>query len=122
MPDGSVGKPDHSLDLRSRSSAVAVLPGLIGLVDTFLMVACAALAYRSLVIYSADTVDIYVATTFFVSFLALFLFQRAGLYEIDAIMRPMRFSDAVIAAMTTSVLFFLSIILSLKGTSKNLAS
>lgn len=98
-----------------RKSSVAIVPGLVGLLDAFLLGLCALLTYRRLVIFSHETVDIYVATTFFVCFLALFLFQRAGLYEIDAIMRPLRFSDTVIAALATSVLFFLSIVVALRA-------
>lgn len=98
-----------------RKSSVAIVPGLVGLLDAFLLGLCALLTYRRLVIFSHETVDIYVATTFFVCFLALFLFQRAGLYEIDAIMRPLRFSDTVIAAIATSVLFFLSIVVALRA-------
>ena len=57
----------------------------------------------------------YVFALVFVTAVALILFERAELYQMSAIMRPVARSDSLLVALVTAFLFFLTIAFSLKA-------
>ncbi len=93
--------------------SISLIPGVVGLVDFLIMAISAIQAIKYFVILSDANRDQYLFAVVFIIFGSILLFHRAGLYEIDAIMRPLRYSDAVIAAVATSFLFFFSMIFAL---------
>ncbi|MEX2518542.1 MAG: undecaprenyl-phosphate glucose phosphotransferase [Paracoccaceae bacterium] len=84
------------------------------MIDISLILFCAFICGYHFVILTEKNTDQYIFAGVFVAAISAILFQRAGLYELDAIMRPVRFSDAVIAGLVTAFLFLLSIIFALK--------
>lgn len=93
---------------------IALAPGVVAMIDIFLILLCAYISCNRFVILTEANSDQHIFAGVFVAAISAILFQRAGLYELDAIMRPIRFSDAVIAGLVTAFLFLLSIIFALK--------
>lgn len=91
----------------------SMIPGTVAVIDLLLIVIISWRSCSYYVIFTDSLIDHYVFATVFICFSTLLLFQRAGLYEIDAIMRPVRFSDAVLTGVATAFLFFLTIVFSL---------
>lgn len=115
MSDKPAGKSkqDHGGATAHRFS-VSFVPGVVFLIDLIVLVASALQSFRYLVILHNGETNSYVFAIAFITVSTLILFQRASLYELDAIMRPLRFSDAILASVLTSLLIFLSIIFSLE--------
>lgn len=95
---------------------ISMVPGAIAALDIFIILMCAWATCNHLVILTEDTNDQYLFASVFISFVTVILFQRAELYDISALMRPLRNSDTVFAALCTAFLFFLSIVYALKST------
>jgi len=85
---------------------IDLLSILIGAVGSFVFVKGSAM----------QVVEYYIFCTGFVAFVSIMLLRRSGMYEINAIMRPVGKSDLVIVSIVSSILFFLTIAFSLKVT------
>lgn len=111
-PDGAAPVA-RAMEARRDRWSISLIPGLVGLVDLAVMGLSAAQSIEYFVILTESNRDQYFFAIIFIILGTLVLYHRAGLYDIDAIMRPLRHSDAVIAAVLTSFLFFLSMIFAL---------
>lgn len=111
---GSQRKP------HSRENAYAypssVLPGLIAFLDAIVLGFSGLVCYIAILDFNYFTFDYYVFSIVFISSMTLALFNRADLYTINAIMRPISISDYIIISILTSFLLFLSIVFSVKVT------
>ena len=93
----------------------AAVPGLVMASDVAAVVLAGVAAYLAYVHYNPYVLEYYVFAVGFVTAAALVLFNRAELYQISAIMRPVARSDSVLAALITAFLFFLTIAFSLRA-------
>ncbi|QIE55865.1 undecaprenyl-phosphate glucose phosphotransferase [Pikeienuella piscinae] len=98
---------------REHRYPISIVPGALAAIDLLLILFVALQTCNYFVILNDDLRGQYIFAAAFVGFVTLLLFQRAGLYDLDAIMRPLRFSDAIIAGIATSFLFLLTIVFSL---------
>ncbi|MGF1502527.1 MAG: undecaprenyl-phosphate glucose phosphotransferase [Paracoccaceae bacterium] len=98
-------------DYRYNSSLV---PDVLVIFDLALIAGSAALCYFILVPFNWITVEYYIFGTAFISFASYIMLRRSGLYEINAIMRPIGKSDLAIVSIGSAFLFFLTIAFSLK--------
>lgn len=101
---------------RRYAYTTAILPGLVRLSDLLGIVLSGLATYLAYVHFNSYVLEHYIFAVAFIAILALFLFDRADLYKIGAIMRPVARSDSVLVAMGTAFLFFLTIAFSLKAT------
>lgn len=98
---------------REHRYSIAIVPGAMAMIDLLLILFISYQTCNYFVILNDEVRGQYIFAAAFVGFVTLLLFQRAGLYDLDAIMRPLRFSDAIIAGIATSFLFLLTIVFSL---------
>ncbi|MEM9010048.1 MAG: undecaprenyl-phosphate glucose phosphotransferase [Pseudomonadota bacterium] len=91
-----------------------MLPGIALLWDQVALLLTAVIGYLGWVGYNPVTVEYYLVALIFIGFCVVALFRHAGLYEIDAIMRPISRSDQVLAGVATAFLLFLAVAFSLK--------
>jgi Undecaprenyl-phosphate glucose phosphotransferase len=92
----------------------AMLPGVVLVLDGVMILAAALVSWSVLPGIGADRVDSYVFCIGFVLCASVVLMNRAGLYEIDGIVRPIARADCVVIAVATAFLLFLTIAFSLK--------
>jgi Undecaprenyl-phosphate glucose phosphotransferase len=102
-------------DARRHMYTSTVIPGLVMAVDIMAIVLSGVAAYVAYVRFNSYVLEYYVFAIGFVAAATLILFNRAELYQISAIMRPVARSDSVLAAVITAFLFFLTIAFSLKA-------
>ncbi|MFV0474913.1 MAG: undecaprenyl-phosphate glucose phosphotransferase [Pikeienuella sp.] len=115
MSDLRAGESDRTrLSSREYHYPISIVPGAVAAIDLLLILFIAYHSCVYFVILSDDMRDQYVFAAAFIGFSTLVLFHRAGLYDLDAIMRPLRFSDSILAGVGTAFLFLLTIIFSLK--------
>ncbi len=100
---------------RRRIYTSAAIPGLVMAADVAAIVLSGTVPYFAYVHYNSYVLEYYIFAIGFVTAAALLLFNRAELYQISAIMRPVARSDSVLAALITAFLFFLTIVFSLKA-------
>jgi putative colanic acid biosysnthesis UDP-glucose lipid carrier transferase len=91
-----------------------VLPGVIVGLDAFAILSAAFITYSILLAGSLDDPGHYFAAVSFVCLVTIMLLNFAGLYQLEAIMRPVRSSGQIIIAFMTTVLFLLAAAFSLK--------
>ena len=104
-----------SLALRDRFAlSPAVIPGALIAADVFAVLAAALACMIALPEMRPDTLGNYVFLIGFVTVAAALLMNRAGLYEMTAIMRPIQVSDCIVIAVATAFLLFLTIAFLLK--------
>lgn len=96
------------------AASPAVVAGLVLAVDFAAIVAAAMLSFIVNVQYNSFVIDNYIFATGFICFVTALIFNRAQLYSIDAIMRPIGSSDGMIIGVVTAFLFFLTVAFSLK--------
>ena len=92
----------------------AIIPGLVLAVDLFAIVVTGGTSWLVLPDVGFTRADSYIFCIAFLMFAVPVLLARAGLYQIDAIMRPIGRSDCVVIAVVTAFLLFLTIAFSLK--------
>lgn len=92
---------------------VSILPGIVLAVDTTILILCAVLSCDYFVILHAGNSETYVFVGACTIALTLLLFHRAELYEVDALMRPVRQSDMILIGVVTSFLFLASMLIGL---------
>jgi Undecaprenyl-phosphate glucose phosphotransferase len=90
-----------------------VIPGLIVTLDSVVILASGAITYFVLVGYFGDT-GYYATAIAFVWITTILLMNFAGLYEFDAVMRPLAFADKIIIAFATTFFFLLASAFALK--------
>lgn len=90
-----------------------VIPGLIVTLDSIVILASGALTYAVLVGYFGDT-GYYATAIAFVWITTILLMNFAGLYDFDAVMRPLAFTDKIIIAFSTTFFFLLASAFALK--------
>ncbi len=91
-----------------------VASGLVLTVDLLAVATSAILAFVITGNFNIVTLEYYLSAVIFISFLIVALFNRAELYSLDAIMRPVGRSDALIIGVLTAFLFFLTVAFSFK--------
>lgn len=117
MSDSLAGER-HGSALRTQDFRypISMVPGAVAALDVLIILACALATCHHLVILTEETRDQYMFASVFIAFVSVILFQRAELYDLSALMRPLRNSDTVLAAVGTAFLFFLSIVYALRST------
>jgi Undecaprenyl-phosphate glucose phosphotransferase len=91
-----------------------VMPGLVALLDSVAILSSAVILYVLLVGDAIDDDEIYIAATAFIWLVNLLLLHFAGLYQFDAILRPLAFADKIILVFVTTFLFLLAAAFSVK--------
>jgi len=91
-----------------------LISGVIALVDLIAITLASIISFAIFCTYNEFSFGYYIFATIFISFVAIALFNRAELYAIDAIMRPIGRSDAFIIGILTAFLFLLTVAFSLK--------
>ena len=89
-----------------------VIPGLIASIDS-IVILLSALISSTFVVYSGDA-NYYAAATAFVWLGTILLMNFAGLYEFDAVTRPLIYADKIVIVFATTFLFLLAAAFSLK--------
>lgn len=119
MPEPTPRAPDtDDFEHSGQRFSVSLVPGVVAVLDAILIACAAFQTCRYFVILGDGKADQYLFATVFICFITFLLFQRAGLYELDALMRPIHFSDAIIAGIVTAFLFFLTVIFALDDSGK----
>jgi Undecaprenyl-phosphate glucose phosphotransferase len=91
-----------------------VVPGLIAALDTAMIMSVALVSFFALVGQYVEDVSYYGAAIAFVWITTILLLHFAGLYHLEAILRPLAFSDKILIAFATTFLFLLAAAFSLK--------
>jgi Undecaprenyl-phosphate glucose phosphotransferase len=112
QPTIAVPEPAHAHGAFAFSSAI--IPGVVLAVDLFAVLVSGGTGWLVLPDIGFERADSYVFCVAFLLFAVPILLARAGLYQIDAIMRPIGRSDCVVIAVVTAFLLFLTIAFSLK--------
>lgn len=92
----------------------AIIPGVVLAIDLLAILVAGVASWLVLPGVGLDRVDSYLFCIGFMLFAIPVLMTRAGLYQIDTIMRPIGRSDCVVIAIATGFLLFLTIAFSLK--------
>lgn len=102
---------------RSRRGRISfssrVIPGLVVGLDSIAVLSSAIGSYSWLVDYF-DDVNFYAAASAFVWLASMLLMNLAGLYRLEAIMRPLAHADKIVVAFATTLLFLLAAAFALK--------
>ncbi len=99
---------------RDYTYSVTVIPGLIRIFDLLAILFAAVISFAAVMRYSPSLIEPYGFCVVFILFVSTVLMDRAELYDINAIMRPVSRADFILVAIVTSFLFFLTIAFSLK--------
>ena len=97
---------------RQFSISSHVIPGLIAAVDSIVILSSALIS--SVLVVHAGDVSYYAAATAFVWLATILLMNFAGLYEFEAITRPVAYADKIIIVFATTFLFLLAAAFALK--------
>jgi len=92
----------------------AILPGIVRGLDIVMIMIAAAISYTFLAGRYEYFDEYYTFSTIFVGFIFLVLANRADLYDVNAIMRPLKRADDIMVAVITAFLLLLSMAFSLK--------
>lgn len=98
----------------NRVFSYSLIPGSVLALDAITMIVSGFLLYASLVHKNPYIFDYYVFAILFVTAATIVIFQRADLYQVRAIMRPLARSDSILIGVATAFMFFLTITFSLK--------
>jgi len=90
------------------------LPGLVLSLDAFAILSAALITSVVLLGSYLEDASKYVAAVSFVCLVTLMLLHFAGLYQLEAIMRPIRSASRILLAFVTTILFLLAAAFSLK--------
>jgi Undecaprenyl-phosphate glucose phosphotransferase len=91
-----------------------VVPGLFFVLDTIVILLCAAITHAILVGHQPVTEEYYLVATSFVWLVTVMLFAFSSLYQFEAIMHPLAFADRLLIVFATTFLFLLAAAFSLK--------
>ncbi len=94
--------------------AASLVPDVVAIIDVGLLLVAACVAYLFYVPYNPDFFDHYVFCVVFIAGVTVLMLHRSGLYEFDAILRPIGKSDMMLVSVLSAFLFFLTIAFSLK--------
>lgn len=91
-----------------------VVPGLFFLLDSIIILLCAAIMHALFVGHQPLAEAHYVVAATFVWLVTVMLFGFSSLYQFEAIMRPLAFADRIAVVFATTFLFLLAAAFSLK--------
>lgn len=91
-----------------------VISGLIFATDSLSILATGATLYFSLIVYSRASAEIYFSVISFVWITVILMFQFAGLYKFEWILKPRFYVDKMAVAVLTAFLFLLAVAFSFK--------
>ena len=94
-----------------------VVSGVAVGTDSCAILITGAVLYGALINFSTDTFGIYAAAICFVWITVLMLFQFSGLYQFEAVLRPLSSVDKLVISFLTSFLFLLAAAFSVKVSS-----
>jgi len=113
MDSGEIAAKDTGGEVGYRMAA-GVVPDVVAIVDVVLTLAAAGVSYALYVTHNPDFLEHYVFCVVFIAGVTVLMLHRSGLYEFDAILRPIAKSDMIIVSVVSAFLFFLTIAFSLK--------
>ncbi len=90
------------------------MPGLVVFLDSVAILSSAAILYAVMVGDTIEESEIYIAAGAFIWLINLLLLNFAGLYQFEAILRPIAFADKIILVFVTTFLFLLAAAFSVK--------
>ncbi|HEY1362523.1 MAG TPA: undecaprenyl-phosphate glucose phosphotransferase [Xanthobacteraceae bacterium] len=99
---------------RRFSISSQVIPGLMAAVDSVVILGVALISFLAVVGDRVEDPSLYLAATAFVWLVTLLLFNFAGLFQFEPILRPLAFADKLVIAFATTFLFLLAAAFSLK--------
>src|SRR6476646_1709643 len=85
-----------------------VVPGVVAGTEAIIIALAGLISYALMVKYSTETVGVYIAAICFICVVVLLVFQFAGLYQFDIILRPAANLDKILVSFLTSFLFLLA--------------
>lgn len=91
-----------------------LIPGIVLAFDVIVITISGIVALALHVYANPYVLGYYIFSVVFIAASAAMIFQRAGLYHVGAIMRPIARSDSAIIGLMTAFMFFLAITFSLK--------
>ena len=91
-----------------------VMPGVVVILDTVAILTCALILHMILVGRPLEDSELDIAAIAFTWLTTILLMNFAGLYQFDAILRPIAFSDKIILSFATTFLFLLAAAFSIK--------
>jgi len=100
---------------QSARYSFATVPGLVTAGDFLAITLAGGLSYIFIIGFSPYSLEYCVFATLFIAIVLAFLLSWVGLYQMNAIMRPIGRSDEILICIVTSFLFFLTIAFSLKA-------
>ena len=108
MQDDSFSPGSESAQLARKRFSISsrVIPGLMAAVDSLAILSTALISYLAIVQFGEPSY--YAAAIAFVWLVGIMLMNFAGLYEFDAIMRPLAYSDRIVIAFATTFFFLLA--------------
>jgi Undecaprenyl-phosphate glucose phosphotransferase len=89
-----------------------VIPGLMVTLDSLVILSAGLISYVTIISFGDP--EYYIAAVAFVWLTTILLMNLAGLYDFEAIMRPLAFSDKIIIAFVTTFAFVLAAAFALK--------
>ena len=92
----------------------SLIPGFVLAIDGLAILLAGLVTWAILPEIGADRVDAYIFCVAFLTIVVPLLMGHSGLYDIDAVMRPIGRSDRIAVALGTAFLLFLAIAFSLK--------
>lgn len=91
-----------------------VMPGLVVILDSVAILAPALILHFIIVGRAIENSELDIAAIAFTWLITIMLMHFAGLYQFEAILRPIAFSDKIILAFATTFLFLLAAAFSIK--------
>jgi putative colanic acid biosysnthesis UDP-glucose lipid carrier transferase len=114
MQDNSCSRGSESAQSAKKRFSLSsrVIPGLVVTLDSVVILSAGLISYVA-VVYFGDP-EYYAAAVAFVWLITMMLMNFAGLYEFEAITRPLAFSDKIVIAFVTTFAFLLAAAFALK--------
>jgi len=100
---------------RAYRYSVTLVPGAAAVADCLMIGLAAGVSYLAIGDFNPTLFEYNVFCVVFVLFCCLALLSRSGMYDLNAIMRPLRYSDFLILAVLVAFLLFLSVVVALKA-------
>ena len=91
-----------------------VMPGLVVILDSIAILSTALILYVMIVGGPIGSAEPYIAAAVFIWIVTLLLMNFAGLYQFEAILRPLAFVDKIALAFAVTFLFLLAAAFSIK--------
>ncbi len=97
------------------SFSLAMIPGVIRVLDIVSIAVPGFLLYFLVSSYNPYSIEYYTTAIVFVSFASSFFLKGGGLYEIQAIMRPVGSSDVLLLSVIAALLLYLALAFALRA-------